>query len=136
MHKELLSLALQSPPAVALDAADHLLAEGEGSMPFWCISWIFLCLACAHPLPAWCERMGTHSRELMQCRQLPSWRIPGNAEGAALLYRRGGKAARALEVADAAGLFGLVDDIAGCMGGDGEDAGLQARWVLGMGQGA
>lgn len=30
MQKELLSLALQSPAAIALDAADYLLSEGEG----------------------------------------------------------------------------------------------------------
>lgn len=52
----------------------------------------------------------------------------GNPEGAALLFRKAGRAARALEVAQAAGLYGVMDEIAGVVGAGG-DAGLQARCV-------
>ena len=80
LRRELLAAALQAPAAVALDAADHLLAEGD-------------------------------------------------AEGAALLYRRGGRPERALAAARAAGLDAVVDDIAAALaageldggGGDGGD---------------
>jgi hypothetical protein len=60
---------------------------------------------------------------------------PGHPEGAALLYRKAGRHSRALEVANAAGLYALVDEIAAGMGeergggggGVGGDAALQAR---------
>eukprot|EP00879_Flechtneria_rotunda_P011811 GHRR01012338.1.p1 GENE.GHRR01012338.1~~GHRR01012338.1.p1 ORF type:complete len:1377 (+),score=585.08 GHRR01012338.1:1099-5229(+) len=63
MDQELLSLALKSPPAVMLDAADHLLASG-------------------------------------------------NAEAAALLYQKGGKLGKALDMAFSAGLYDVLDQIA------------------------
>ncbi|GBF91287.1 intraflagellar transport protein [Raphidocelis subcapitata] len=91
MLPELLALALQSPQPIMLDAAEHLLAEG-------------------------------------------------NAEGAALLYRKAGRAGRALEVAQAAGLFALVGDIAGAAeegaagGGGGELAARAADALAAAGQ--
>lgn len=53
----------------------------------------------------------------------------GNPEGAALLFRKAGRPGRALEIAQAAGLFGVMDDIAAAMGGGeaGGDPALQTR---------
>jgi intraflagellar transport protein 140 len=77
MYQELLSLALKSPPAVMLEAADHLLAAG-------------------------------------------------NAEAAALLYQKGGKLGKALEMALGCGLYGALDSIAEALDKD-QDPMLMAR---------
>lgn len=86
LEQELLSLALKSPPAVMLDAADHLLAQGNG-------------------------------------------------EAAALLYQKGGKMSRAVDMAFSAQLFGVLDSIAEQLGPAGDPA-LLARYGYAAGHAA
>jgi hypothetical protein len=78
MDQELLSFALQSPPSIMLDAADHLLAAG-------------------------------------------------NTQAAALLYQKGGKLGKAVEMAFAAGMMDVLDSITAQLDQD-ADADLLARY--------
>jgi hypothetical protein len=139
LNKELLAAALQATPAVMVDAAEHLLAEGGRARGGWARgehrearSGHQTCGGLRNAVP--CREPRSQTPPLAHLRPPP----PGEPEPAALLLRKAGRAARALEVANAAGLYALVHEIAGRMGGEGgagggpsgaEDAALQARWA-------